>query len=396
MSFLHPNKLALWDIIEDNYRDSTDFRFFELSIGIEFETTDLSFTKNFERVLTLLEKHTFMDPKYQIYGDSLTKDQSIRKKIQKFKKQSSVDPYVLKFGQEQIEIQENVLSPNEIFNDAEIIITYPDPRKIIHNQVFHYIFSQFCNFTNDLEFFLQSFSGPFAIKNKDFPYDYVYQYENFYLLKIGHLTLEQINFVPQITIGVELDKATKFLDILYELWYFESGQICPILTKTQYIVERVFMNHSNWEKMKNYFFLFSYSYFTRQNRKSQMFLFRNLFSVLGQAYLGDHGIEILFGLLDKQKSYDDDIRNLYFYFKRVHKMIPHHYPSLKHLQYMQYSTTFTSTDRFFIEIRGFNNIILDIFELMGEKKMFSIQNFRQHSEEFEIIFFENIREKQYT
>lgn len=396
MSDLHPNKVALWDIIEENYRDTIDFNFFELSIGIEFETTDLSFTKNFGRVSTLLEKHSFMDPKYQIYGDSLTKDQSIRNRIKKFRKQSIADPYLLKFGQEEIGIQKNVLCPDELFNDAEIIITYPEPIKINHNKVFHYIFSQFCNFTHDLEIFLQSFSGPFTIKNKDFPYDYVYQYENFYLLQIGKENLEQIHFVPQITIGVEIDKATKFLDILYELWYFESGQICPILTKTQYVVEQVFIDYQDWNKMKNYFFLFSYSYFTRQQRKSQMFLFRNLFSVLGHAYLGDHGVEILSGLIHQctKRLKDEDMQDLYSYFLRVHEIIPHKYPSLKHLQYMQYSTTFTSTERFFIEIRGFNNIILDIFELMGDKKMFSIKNFKQRLGEFEIIFFENIREKQ--
>lgn len=388
---MHFNKIAIWNAIEDT--SIIDYSFFYLSFGIEYESSYLSIT-DFTKRSTLLEKYKIND-EIQCYGDLLTRNVHTRLAIRNFRQTLNQQKYFLNTDFFTLKLKKNILLEDEAFNNAEFTITHKIPTKINKENVYNFILDNFNECNKSLETILDNFNEPLLIHNKEFPYKLIYKYHDnknsffIYLLNETFHDLKDIFFVPQITIGVEIEKAKELLDILYNLYYYESGNICQDYQESEYLTNEIMKEYPEWKIMKNYLFLFIYSYLTKNDRKNKMFLFRNLFSKINKEILGDIGLDVLNELIIKFCKYSKYKKKnkLLEYFSLVHfDTERYEIIELKRLQNMNYSTIISEPNRFFIEIRGFNNIFMDIMEELNKNIHFTINNFKKNKNEFNEYF----------
>lgn len=393
---MHTNKIAIWNAIEES--STINYSFFNLSFGIEYESSYLSIT-DFVKRSTLLEKYK-INENVQCYGDLLTRDINTRSAIRNFKKTLNQQNFFLNTDLFTLNLKKNILLEDEAFNNAEFTITYKIPIQINKENVYNFILDNFNECNKSLETILDNFNEPLLIHNKEFPYKLIYKYHDkknsifIYLLNETFHDLKDIFFVPQITIGVEIEKAKELLDILYNLYYYESGNICRDYQECDYLTNEIIKDYPEWKIMKNYLFLFLYSYLTKNDRKNKMFLFRNLFSVIHKDILGDIGLDVLNQLIIKfcKSSKYKKKNKLLEYFNIVHyDTEQYEIIELKRLQNMNYSTIISEPNRFFIEIRGFNNIFMDIMEELNKNIHFTINNFKKNKNEFNEYFLQIFR-----
>lgn len=110
--------------------------------------------------------------------------------------------------------------------------------------------------------------------------------------------------------------------------------------------------------LKDYLFLFLYSYYTRTERKNNMlFLFRFLFSRIWPKWIGDKGRAKIWDHLQKKEDINND--DLIEYFAKVH-LSENSQKTRKQLQQMQGMDDSTYFDDFPIvhfEYRGFRRLL---------------------------------------
>ena len=146
--------------------------------------------------------------------------------------------------------------------------------------------------------------------------------------------------------------------------------------------------------MKNYLFIFFYSFLTRKCRRKNILLLRNIFSELWPKYLGTTGRDILYHLLKKfeQSIKSPEMTSFLSYFENTH-LKSYSPKNRKYKQYLQTSTVLDYDDRFFIEFRGLNALLLQMFDMKYKKfKMFSIYNFK-HCRNIRSFFLDEISKK---
>lgn len=333
----------------------------KLSFGYEFETDDLSFSNSFQDPTHHIHKCR-LDKRTHVYEDRLSVLGEERVHDFCVRQQRGNNNYELQTSDYVVDIDRSLLRVDKLFNDAEFIVTHPEITPTRPQDVAVVFFKQFRKACRHLRKVFTAFH-PSTIENKDFPYRDIFKHgvKPFYLLSHNQdQMLEDVVFVPQCTIGVQMDKAKVLLDSLYQFWYWETGEECPIYARSTDACENI-LHPSDPKKLHDYFFLFAYSYMSRRHRKKRrVFLFRNLFSEICREYLKDKEIR----LLDErfrvhlhnhpQSAY----HRFYDYFQKTHLFsTARSTRTREQIQRLAETTLIFEEGRFFIEYRGLNNLI---------------------------------------
>lgn len=338
---------------------------FHLSFGYEFETSELSFTNNFEKVPERIRKYR-LDKRTTLYEDKLTANEHLMTKIESFQHKKLPHVYDLETSDYTLSIPSTIIQDENFFNDAEFVVTYSEIVPATTTEIMHLFYKQLRRACKQLSRAFQDFY-PSTILNKDFPYRDIYKHLHhpYYLLCCDNdVELMDIDFTPQCTIGVEFEKAKDLLDVLYQLWYWETGEECPIYSRADEICSWI-LNEEDGKLLRDYLFLFAYSFLSRRHRKKRrVFLFRNLFSELWKEYLKQ---EEVYTLNERFKKYfinhpeKNNLIRFYKYFLQVHDLTQRLTSPMK-LQYLTQTTLIDEEGRFFIEYRGLSQLLSSYME----------------------------------
>lgn len=380
-------KYKQWTLEEEQFSKRKDKHYFNISFGYEFESNELSFSNDFQPVPASLRKSE-ITPIIDIYEDRLAKSNKdllydVRDFIDNLDKRTSY--YELETSDYTVSLNVEILEEDQLFNDAEFIVTYAIPEKIHHDDFFSTFFDKFYTACKDLSKVFKSFHES-NILNKDFPYKEIYKHSElpYYLLAYDKdIPIIKTHFTPQVTIGVDIQEAFDLLNIMYKFKdYIENFDVCVIYEKCRDLCNVVMKNYPRWKKMRDYLFLFFYSYLTRRCRREHIFLFRNIFSDLWLKYIGQVGRDVLYDLLQKfeKEINDSEVTSFLRYFEKVHytKDSPR---KRKYNQYLETSTVLDYDNRFFIEFRG----LLELWLELSRTKKFTIHKFI-HSKKLRQIF----------
>lgn len=376
-----------WEYYERNFKHES---YFYISFGMEIEAENLSLlVQNTTQTAQKIKKYNLHEGEL-IYADKLAPSKYLKKSITEFYQHIQDEKvkgfYKLNFDSSSLFLPVRQLMLPNFFNNAEIIITDNHyPQQIQPHNLCRYFHKKLRHSIQHLRKIWKDFEKPRKISNQPFPYVNIYKHSSFsyYLLSYKDIPLKDVYFTPQCTFGIQISKAREFLDFIYDFYlhHTSSTTICKIYKECKNISDKIMIQREHWKVMKDYLFLFLYSYKTRDKRKIYPFLFRMLFSNIWEWYLGELGRDILFQLV--QKGNDD--KDFILYFKQVHNLEK----TGKHpeeLENMEESTLIIDSDRFFIEFRGLDFVLEKILDNIGNDNNVSVSNFLENEQKITEIF----------
>lgn len=309
-----------------------------ITLGIELETQILSpiwFSKN--RISYLLKeddkvmKFIFQkNSEYigKIYPDVFTKGYAFDDKRKSFlSKINPLDNSDLELTfEDESNVQTKISDIRHLFNNAEFVITFHNPKKIEINKedFLQYLFE---NIQQSAKIVIKEITKNLKVSKiiTKFPYSYFYSYPLYdYDQVIGYLSQYNLNallsrgrFVPQCTFGIPINSVDKVLNILIE-WIYPLinsedvelkamvNQYIEIETKTNLIMEMIitFISENRISIIKNLLLIFLYSTATVEARKNYgIVIFRKTCHQLIEEILDSNEIEIIKNALHHYGEY---------------------------------------------------------------------------------------------
>lgn len=343
------------DQIESKYKYTLDIEHVHISGGVELESSVLSYMYDDPRHQSIGQRIQY-DKNITIHGDILYPTPKMRSKIQSFRSKIG-STYNLRTISRSIQIDKSRLDIDKMFNDAEFIIKYHTPQKILSSDIYKYMWNILVKSMVKLQNILHGYKREIIISEPDFPYYYMYINDKYksgkYLLSSTTKPIQDIVFVAQLTLGVEFKKASILLQSLQHIWknhkeshYKRNMIMCNVIMGDKLL---------EWPILTNYLYLFIYSFLTRHDRKNNLFVFRNFFSILWAHHIGERGVLILQYLIEHTKY-----TTFLEYFNKIH--ITNNdltYTDRRELQHSMDSTIYYDVDRFYIECRGIRRLFND-------------------------------------
>lgn len=270
----------------------------KISIGFEAQTQHISVNRVQSR--QILDNDEFWSQSLtkfvNIYPDVLTTDYYLA--------QQKITPFLRQINKEnfdQLKINELTISKDKIkslFNDAEFVVTFANSKNIT-TDLFEYMIEKFKSCIKLIKSMISKFneieeinisSDTIQLFNRriKFPYKYITSSKKFKNLKLFFIenpnSIGDCRFVFQCTLGIPILESMNIMIYLMDIAVknkvrSKKDNFDNIVEMVNIIMERGDFKTDRQDFLKNYLFLFFYSYLTKNIRKSKAeFVIRHSFT----------------------------------------------------------------------------------------------------------------------